>query len=225
MRVLGIETSAAHRGTVALAEAGKLVTSAEHTSLNAHAEKTLPLVEQILGEAGWTRSSLDRVAVGIGPGSFTGLRVGLALAQGIALGLGIPVVGVGSLRAMADAVPADREGHRVPLLDARRGELFAAVYTAGGDELAPPFVLARDEARSVLEARAPGARVLVGEVTGSLGLPGALRSARTDLPHAASTALLGAGLDPALAPAEPLYVREADAIKPDLPPSPFGQAG
>jgi len=222
MRVLGIETSAAHRGSVALVEAGRLVREASHTEPNTHAEKTLPLVEQVLAETGWTRSSLDRVAVGIGPGSFTGLRVGMALAQGIALGLGIPVVGVGSLRAMAAAVPADRHGLRVPLLDARRSELFAAVYDETGQELVAPLVLARDTALAQLLERAPGARVLIGEVTEALGIADALRSAESDLPHAASTARVGAGLDPALAPAEPLYVREADAIKPELPPSPFG---
>ncbi len=221
MRVLGIETSAL-RGSVALVEAGRVVRAASQTEPNAHAERTLPLVERVLAEAGWARSSLDRVAVGIGPGSFTGLRIGMALGQGIALGLGIPVVGVGSLRAMAAAVPADRSGLRVPLLDARRSELFAAVYDAAGQELVAPLALPQVSALSTLEERAPGARVLIGEVTAVLAVPGALRSAETDLPHAGFTAIVGAGLDPALSPAEPLYVREADAIKPDLPPSPFG---
>lgn len=222
MRVLGIETSAAQRGSVALVEAGRPVCAAGHTWRNAHAEQTLPLIEQVLAEAGWTRSSLERVAVGIGPGSFTGLRVGLALAQGIALGLGIPVVGVGSLLVMAGAVPAERAGLRIPLLDARRNELFCAVYDAAGRELVAPAALPRDSALSTLEERAPGERVLVGEVTAELGLAGAVRSMETDLPHATWTAILGAELDPAAAPAEPLYVRGADAIKPDLPPSPFG---
>lgn len=221
MRVLGIETSA-RRGSVALVEAGRLVRAASHAEPNAHAERTLPLVEQVLAEAGWTRSSLDRVVVGIGPGSFTGLRIGIALGQGIALGLGIPVVGVGSLRAMAAAVPAGHAGLRVPLLDARRNELFAAVYDEAGRELVAPLALPRDSALSTLEERAPGERVLLGEVTATLSVEGAQRSAETDLPHAGFTAIVGAGLDPALAPAEPLYVRGADAIKPDLPPSPFG---
>lgn len=221
MRVLGIETSAAQRGSVALVEAGQPVCAATHTAPNAHAERTLPLVEQVLAEAGWARTSLERVAVGIGPGSFTGLRIGIALAQGIAMGLGIPVVGVGSLRVMAAAVPADRTGSRVPLLDARRGELFCAVYDPAGRELVAPAALPRDTALSTLEQRAPGERVLLGEIATALGLSGALRSAATDLPHATFTALVGAALDPALAPAEPLYVRDVDAIKPDLPPSPF----
>ncbi len=222
MRVLGIETSTAQRGSVALVDAGQLVAAASHTRPNAHAELILPLVEQVLGEAGWARSSLELVAVGIGPGSFTGLRIGIALAQGIAMGLGIPVVGVGSLRAMAAAVPPDRVGTRLPLLDARRNELFCAAYDAAGLELLRPQALPRDSAPFTLRELAPGMAVFSGGVCAELGIASAYRSPEADLPHAAFTAAVGATLDPALAPAEPLYVRDADAIKPDLPPSPFG---
>ena len=73
--------------------------SAEHSDLNAHAERLLPLLEEVFAQAKLTRHDVHRVAVGIGPGSFTGLRVGIALGQGLGLGLGIPVVGVGSLAA------------------------------------------------------------------------------------------------------------------------------
>ncbi|MEB2323652.1 MAG: tRNA (adenosine(37)-N6)-threonylcarbamoyltransferase complex dimerization subunit type 1 TsaB, partial [Sorangiineae bacterium] len=124
MRVLGIETSAAARGTVALAEGGVRLAEASHEVRSAHAELMLPLIARLLAEAGWARGSLDRLAVGVGPGSFTGVRVGIALAQGIALGLGVPVVGVPSLAAMARAAPPHVSGLRVPLLDARRGEVF-----------------------------------------------------------------------------------------------------
>ena len=85
-RVLGIETSS-RRGTVALVEDGQVVASLGHDVPNGHAERMLGLVDQALAEAGWAKASLDRIAVGVGPGSFTGIRVGIALAQGLALGL------------------------------------------------------------------------------------------------------------------------------------------
>jgi tRNA threonylcarbamoyladenosine biosynthesis protein TsaB len=119
VRVLGIETSSA-RGSVALIEGSISVCALDHERANAHGESILPLIEEALARAGWNRTQLDRIAVGAGPGSFTGLRVGIAIAQGLSEGLGIPLVGVPSLRAMALAVPAEQEGCRCVLVDARR---------------------------------------------------------------------------------------------------------
>lgn len=221
MRVVGIETSTL-RGSVALVERGEPVADASHEQPNAHAEAILPLIERLLAEAGWPRGSIDRVAVGVGPGSFTGLRVGIALAQGIALGLGRPVVGVGSLCAMARAVPAGVAGRRVALLDARRGEVFVAAYAEDGRELASPVTLTRETALAEVARRISEPRVLVGRV--ARDLPGGAApfiSEMTDLPHATWTALVGAELSPGAA-VEPLYVRDAGATRPDLPPSPFG---
>jgi tRNA threonylcarbamoyladenosine biosynthesis protein TsaB len=100
---------------VAVTLDGKVLGALFHEELNAHAERVLGLIEELLASAGWTRGSLDRVAVGVGPGSFTGLRVGIALAQGIALGLARPLIGVGSLRAMASGLPA--EDARMPRME------------------------------------------------------------------------------------------------------------
>ncbi|HET7540536.1 MAG TPA: tRNA (adenosine(37)-N6)-threonylcarbamoyltransferase complex dimerization subunit type 1 TsaB, partial [Polyangiaceae bacterium] len=96
MRIVGIESSS-RRGSVALLEGERLVASAEHEQPNNHAERLLPLFEQLLAETGWPKSSLDRLGVGIGPGSFTGLRAGIALAEGLSVGLDRPLWGVGSL--------------------------------------------------------------------------------------------------------------------------------
>jgi tRNA threonylcarbamoyladenosine biosynthesis protein TsaB len=220
---LGIETST-RRGSVAVTENGVVVKALTHEELNAHAERVLGLVERALAEAGLTRTSLDRVAVGVGPGSFTGLRVGIALAEGMALGLGRPLVGVGSLRAMAAAVPAAEARTRVAVLDARRGELFIAAYAPNGEELLAPSALAPDAARALLE-QTFGTRefVTVGESASALG-DGllVLRGAEHDLPHAAAVAKLASELDPAVARAEPIYVRGPGATLPNLPPSPLG---
>ncbi len=222
VRILSLETSAA-RGSVALLESvgGELVAGAEHREPNAHAEQLLKLVEQVLGVAAWPKTSLERIAVGIGPGSFTGLRVGIALAEGIGLGLGVPVVGVASLRAMARAVPISDARVRVAILDARRDEVFAAAYAADGRELLSPCALPLGEARAKLEALS-AERVFVGSFAEALGpdLP-VFRHESSDLPHARWVGVVGGELEPEAHPPDPIYVRGAGATLPNLPPSPI----
>jgi tRNA threonylcarbamoyladenosine biosynthesis protein TsaB len=214
VRVLGIETSS-RRGSVALVEQGELVLALSHEELNAHAERLLPLIDQALAETGWSRASLERVAVGVGPGSFTGLRVGIALGQGIAVGLGIDLVGIGSLRAMAAAVPSDQPGSRWALLDARRGEIFLAAYDQGGNELLPAMAIPPADIQSRMsEVSAPEPRLLLGEVLEVLSVAGTrFRSHESDLPHASAVARLGEFAEPA-GGIEPLYVRDAGAALP-----------
>lgn len=219
MRVLGIETSSA-RGSVALIEGSLSVCSLEHERANAHGESILPLVEQALAQAGWNRSQLDRIAVGTGPGSFTGLRVGIAIAQGLSEGLEVPLVGVPSLRSMALAVPPEQAGCRCVLVDARRGELFAAAYDPDGRERLEARLVAGIDglAHRLAELDSP---LFIGN--GALGLPSSMRvyrSAATDLPHARWAA--AAALDAAPAQSvRPLYVRDAGAVLPRLPQNPL----
>ena len=203
---------------------GVVVAAHSHEEPNAHAERLLELVERALADARVTRHELERIAVGVGPGSFTGLRVGIALAQGIALGLGRPLVGIGSLLAMARAVPASDRRVRVPVLDARRGELFVAAYAPDGAELFAPSALTAPDARAALHTALDGANaVLVGESAPALGMDlEVARGDELDLPHAKTLAVLGATLDPEGARAEPVYVRGPGATLPNLPPSPLG---
>jgi tRNA threonylcarbamoyladenosine biosynthesis protein TsaB len=219
VRVLGIETSS-QRGTVALVEDGSVVSSMTHDTGTKHAEKMLPLVDAVLAAAGWSKSTLDRIAVGVGPGSFTGLRLGLALAQGIGLGLERPVLGIGSVHAMCRGVPDSMPGTRVALLDARRNDLFIAAYR-GTQEIVAPQALARAAVAPFLGTLAEPL-VVVGEVGTDLGLGrDVYRSEVTDLPHAICVAFLGSELSPDAAPAEPAYLREPDAIRPKLRQSPL----
>ena len=94
---------------------------------------------------GW--GEVERIAVGIGPGSFTGLRIGIATARGLAQARGLPLAGVGTLAALGRAIRGrDREGRgALAVLDARRGEAFAALFGPEGDELWPPSVLGPGE--------------------------------------------------------------------------------
>jgi len=96
-----------------------------------HAELALPWADALLAEAGLARSQLDAVAIGRGPGAFTGVRLGIALAQGIALGLDIPVVPVSTLKALACRALVEGEQRRiVSAIDARMGEIYAAAWHA-----------------------------------------------------------------------------------------------
>lgn len=92
-----------------------------------HAELALPWAEQLLAEAGIARAQLDAVAVGRGPGAFTGVRLGIGLAQGIALALDLPVLALSTLQVLALRAPADA-AHVLTTIDARMGEVYAATF-------------------------------------------------------------------------------------------------
>ena len=103
-----------------------------------HASQLLPLAAQVLAEAGLAFEDLDRIAVGTGPGTFTGLRIGVATARALAQGTNAELVGVSTLRALAAA--AAHEGPVLAVLDARRGEAFVAAYDRGEERVAPAAV-------------------------------------------------------------------------------------
>ena len=107
-----------------------------------HTTQLLPLASDLLAQAGLGWGALERIAVGVGPGTFTGLRIGVATARGLAQSLGVEVVGISTLRVLAEAALAGTEPqqgrHRVlAMIDARRGEAFAAAYSLEGELTAP----------------------------------------------------------------------------------------
>lgn len=205
---------------MALTNNGRLVARLEHEQPNSHAELLLPLIEQLLAEAGWQKSSLDRLGVGTGPGSFTGLRAGIALAEGLSVGLDRPLVGVSSLLAMAHGASSEHAGPCCALLDARRQELFAGVYGTGGAVLQAPLTVPIDDLRSFLERFA--VETVVGEVALTLPHGRVLATGpELDLPHARWVATLAEHLDEAAFPPEPEYVRGIGATLPKLPRDPL----
>lgn len=219
MRVLGIETSTSRAGA-ALIENGHAISTRTCERKSQSAEQLLPMIDELLASAGWSRQSLDRLGVSVGPGSFTGLRIGIACAQGLSLGLGVPLVGVTSLRAMARAVPESIPGIRCPLLDARRGEVFAAAHQAGpaAAELLAPLAVAATSARSNLETAVSAPIVWIGGGLELAGIGASFRSPETDAPSASAVGQLAEVLDPSEHPALPVYVRDAGATLPDLGP-------
>jgi tRNA threonylcarbamoyladenosine biosynthesis protein TsaB len=126
MLVLGIETSTTQGGVAVIGEDHVLCETVLNVEVT-HSERLLPAVDRALGEARITLEALGGIAVSIGPGSFTGLRIGLSTAKGLAYATGLPLVGVPTLEAMAWTLPAAR-WQICPVLDARKQEVYAALF-------------------------------------------------------------------------------------------------
>ena len=185
-----------------VARDGSVVASDVFADRRAHAEQLLPLVQRVLATAGATPSNLTAVVVGVGPGPFTGLRVGVAAAITLAEVLGVPVRGVCSLDVVA-LDWADRgdapAGGFVVAADARRKEVYWAAYDGTGARVAGPFVTAPGEV-SDLPLAGPGATLTGRPCSG----PDAIDAGRM---AASGDRLVDAGL-------EPLYLRRPDAEVP-----------
>jgi tRNA threonylcarbamoyladenosine biosynthesis protein TsaB len=125
MNLLAIET-ATESCSVALVH-GETVIERSEIAPRRHAERVLPMADELLAEAGLGRHALDGIAVGRGPGAFTGVRLAVSLAQGMALALDRPVVTVSSLAALALEAPED-DAAILAVIDARMGEIYAASY-------------------------------------------------------------------------------------------------
>ena len=185
-----------------------------------HAELALPWAGQVLAEAGIARSQLDAIAVGRGPGAFTGVRLAIAVAQGIAMGLDRPLLPVSTLAALAMRVEGER---RIAAIDARMGEVYLGLFERDGDGLR---ALAREVVVAPQAAALPQGDGWHGVGTGFGAVDAALQArfvgqmAGVDpaaLPHATDVARLGAiafARGEAVAPerAEPAYLRDNVAL-------------
>ncbi|MCD0247660.1 tRNA (adenosine(37)-N6)-threonylcarbamoyltransferase complex dimerization subunit type 1 TsaB [Xanthomonas melonis] len=144
MNILAFETST-EACSVALHVDGR-VSERFELAPRRHAELVLPWAEQLLADAGIARRQLDAIAVGRGPGAFTGVRLAIGIAQGIALALDLPVLAVSTLQVLALRAPAEAT-HVLASIDARMGEVYAGVFARTTDgllELAPERVCAPD---------------------------------------------------------------------------------
>jgi len=210
--VLGIET-ATSRGSVALCGGGELLGELMLANPRSHSERLLPAIELLLGSASMSAADLAAVAVSAGPGSFTGLRIGVAAAKGLAFSLEIPLYGIPSLQVLAaNASPVVASVCAV--IDARRGEVFS--------------LLNREEAKisapDDLAASLPGRTLVLGEVPADLAVLLRKRSedgivlapAHQNIPRAAVVALRGEALLSSGRASEaegltPFYLRPSDA--------------
>lgn len=228
MRVLVIDT-ALDACTAAVFEDGRELAVRTEVMARGHSERLGGFVRDAVAEAGGGFEAIDRIGVTVGPGSFTGLRVGLAFAQGLGAALDRPVVGISTLAALAASkrVEPGEPAHVAAVIDARRGQVYFQAFRDGVAD-AQPEALAVDEACRRLLSPASFSWFLVGS-----GVPliaeglshrdpapaGGLYPIRNPSPEA--LAALTARLDPADHPPRPLYLRAPDATPPTRLP---GQA-
>jgi tRNA threonylcarbamoyladenosine biosynthesis protein TsaB len=216
MLILAIDTALdACAAAVLDAGSGKLIAQASQAMKRGHAEALMPLLAGVMKDAGLPFAALDRVAVTTGPGSFTGLRVGLSAARGIALAANKPVVGLTTLSAYAAPVIGEDEAHPIiSAIDARHDQIYYQVVGGDGSSLVEPRVGPITEA---LEASRFGAPYLVGNAAQLLAerwsadAPPPRKVDPQPAPDIAWVAWLGAAADPATAPARPFYLRAPDA--------------
>jgi tRNA threonylcarbamoyladenosine biosynthesis protein TsaB len=218
VRVLAVDTTTT-RGSVALVTPEATLGEARVLASDGHARWLLPAVDALLRGVGWQPADVDAFAVTCGPGSFTGLRIGLSSVQGLALACGRPCVGLSTLDVLALSAPASA-GPVVAVMDAFRGETYIAVYDAAARPVAPACVGVLEE----LAAGLPSGPAFVGDAAAAQrarieSLVPAARFPEVDLFLAA--ALGRAGLDRArrgltVAPAQlrPLYLRDAGVRAP-----------
>jgi tRNA threonylcarbamoyladenosine biosynthesis protein TsaB len=221
MFVLGVDTATDH-AVVGTTADGEVIREASidpgPDGRPRHSQVLLAEIERAVEAAGgWPR--IDRIAVGIGPGSFTGLRIGIASARALAQARDLPLVPIGSLAALARGMSeaGAGDGHALPVFDARRSEAFAALFE-DGDELWPPFVAPPEElAGRVRELGHP----LLAAGDGALGFAAELEAAgatvappESSIHQVAARHVCELGEAAAEAPMDqiqPLYLRPPDA--------------
>ncbi|PST27077.1 tRNA (adenosine(37)-N6)-threonylcarbamoyltransferase complex dimerization subunit type 1 TsaB [Mesorhizobium plurifarium] len=207
MLVLAIDTSGS--GCFAAVyddRSGELLSCAGADIGRGHAERLMEFVDEALTASARELVEIDRIAVTTGPGSFTGIRVGVAAARGLALALGKPAVGVSTLRVVAEGTRLKQAGQPVlVVIDAKRDEFYLQAFDASGSAQGEAEILSAEEAH----ARFSGfAGIVCG--SGARAVTGA-DGDRTDTIDMATLARLGAAADPASARPKPLYLRGPDA--------------
>lgn len=208
MIVLGLDTCLA-ACSVAVLDGERVLAHASEAMTRGHQERLAPMAQAVMAEAGLPFARLDRIAATVGPGSFTGLRVGVAFAKGLASALAIPAVGVGALEALAASAP----GLTAAVIDARRDQIYLQIFEAG-EALTAPDVLPIAAAVARLAKLARGRPLsLVG--SGAPLLADATPDARVLSPEGCDARLvasIAAGRVPT--PIRPLYLRAPDAKLP-----------
>ncbi len=220
MRLLAIDTALAACSAAVLDTAhrtlnGGIIASESLAMDRGHAEALIPLIARVMPASGLSFADLDRVAVTTGPGSFTGLRVGIAAARGLGLAMKIPVVGVSTLSAYAAPyLGADNKFPVLAAIDARHAHVYLQVFAPGGRTLIAPRLAPLSEAvRAASDApvRIVGsaAQAVADELSGTAPAPVTVDG--SDAPDIGWIAQIGAVMPEATAPPKPLYLRAPDA--------------
>lgn len=188
---------------------GERVLAAEERDIGrGHAEQLVETVEAALAAAGTQFADIGRIAVAVGPGSFTGIRVGVAAARGFGLALGVPVMGVTTLEALAADALEQADGPVTVVIHGGRGQIFLQSFSAGAEPIGEPEAVAvEDAAASVPSSARFLAGNAAGEIAAALGRPVAAGTDRATGSIATIARLAGTSVRPPV----PLYLRGADA--------------
>lgn len=216
MRILAIDTALGHCAACVLDAAEAEPVAGETLAMErGHAEALLPLLERVMGTVSGGFAALDRVAVTIGPGSFTGLRVGIACARAVGLAARIPVVGVTTLASLMAPLFTERRARLVvAAIDARGGRVYAQAVAPGGRVVVKPAIM---PIRDLVRALGTGTVTLVGSGAAAVATEawGIGLDAKVHDPSAAPqiewVARLGAAADERTALPKPLYLAAPDA--------------
>jgi len=216
MRILAIDTALeACSAAVLDTERAAVAAYESRPMVRGHAEALIPLIARVLDRAGLTFSEIDRIAVTTGPGSFTGLRVGIAAARGLALAADKPAVGLSTLAAFAAPfIAADDTLPVVAVIDARHGQVYLQVFGPGGRTIVAPRLVPVAEALRIATTGAPR---LVGTAANMLASawPAGERAPtvveQRPAPAIDWVARLGAAAAETSSPPKPLYLRAPDA--------------
>ncbi len=215
MRVLAIDTALAACSAAVFDTARGILASESLPIARGHAEALMPLIARLMSEAGMAFAGIDRVAVTTGPGSFTGLRVGIAAARGIALAAQKPAVGLSTLSAYAAPhMAADDTVPVVAAIDARHQHVYLQVFGPGGRTSTAPRLAPLHEA---VQAAAAAPAWIVGSaariIAAGLAEADVARVAvdACDAPDIAWVARVGAAVPEGSSPPKPLYLRAPDA--------------
>lgn len=191
-----------------------------HLMARGHAEALMPLIDRVMRGSGIAYAKLDRIAVTTGPGSFTGLRVGLSAARGIALAAGKPCVGVTTLGAFAASPVSANQPHPViSAIDARHDHVYLQVVSGDGAALIRPRIAPIEDALDTSRFGAPrlvgnAAQLLADRWRADALLPVSIDN--QPAPDITWVAWLGAAADPSTSPPRPTYLKPPDA-KPQAP--------
>ncbi len=216
MRILAIDTSLAACAACVLDTDGATVLARESLAMDrGHAEALLPMVDRVASATEGSFGALDRVAVTIGPGSYTGLRIGISAARAIGLAAGVPVVGVATLSAyLAPLLAGEMRGLAGVAIDAKHGQIYVQVVAPGGRTIIPAGLMGL---RETVRLMGSGPVHLTGSAAPMLALEAMTQGIEAfvaDAPMAPDitwVARLGGAADPAQALPKPLYLRGPDA--------------
>jgi tRNA threonylcarbamoyladenosine biosynthesis protein TsaB len=215
MLILAIDTALDACAAALLdTDANRLVAQESQPMKRGHAEALMPLLRRVMTAADVPFTALDRIAVTTGPGSFTGLRVGLSAARGLALAANKPVVGVTTLSAFAAALVSENGTPPViSAIDARHDQVYFQVVSGSGGTLVRPRIAPIDEAIGAARYGPPrivgNAAQLLADRWPALAPPVEIQ--QQPAPDIAWVAWLGAAVSPNTAPARPYYLRAPDA--------------